>query len=132
MLVDGCSCGIMPAQEAFILEPIELARKSVEAASDKQASDIVMLDTRDVCSFADYFVICSGETRRQIEAICEEILGVLKKEGTMLRRREGAPGAGWTLMDFGDVIVHIFAPAEREYYQLEKLWSKATPLIRIQ
>jgi len=92
----------------------------------------VMLDTREICSFADYFVICSGETRRQIEAICDEILGVLKKEGTMLRRREGAPGSGWMLMDFGDVIVHIFAPAERDYYQLEKLWGKATPLIRIQ
>jgi len=132
LLVDGSTCDIIRPQEAFILDAIELARKSVEAASDKQANDIVMLDTRGVCSFADYFVICSGETRRQIEAICDEIHGVLKKEGTMLRRREGAPGSGWMLMDFGDVIVHIFSTAEREYYQLEKLWSKATPLIRIQ
>lgn len=91
-----------------------------------------MLDTRDVCSFADYFVICSGETKRQVEAICDEVLTVLKKEGARLRRREGGPGSGWTLMDFGDVIVHIFSPTEREYYQLERLWSKATPLIRIQ
>ncbi len=91
-----------------------------------------MLDTREICTFADYFVICSGETQRQVEAICDEVLSVLKKEGIRLRRREGASGSGWLLMDFGDVIIHIFATKEREYYQLEKLWSKATPLIRIQ
>ena len=91
-----------------------------------------MLDTREVCSFADYFVICSGETQRQLEAICDEILRVLKTEGLTLRRREGAPGSGWVLMDFGDVVIHVLAPAERDYYQLEKLWGGATPLIRIQ
>ena len=92
----------------------------------------MMLDTREVCTFADYFVICSGETQRQIGAICDEVLMVLKREGIRLRRREGAAGSGWMLMDFGDVIIHIFTPIEREYYQLEKLWSNATPLIRIQ
>ncbi|MFW6126041.1 MAG: ribosome silencing factor, partial [Chloroflexota bacterium] len=74
------------------MDAIELARKSVEAASDKQAGDIVMLDTRGICSFADYFVICSGETQRQMEAICDEILRMVKNEGKTLRRREGAPG----------------------------------------
>jgi len=114
------------------LETIELARKAIEAASDKQAIDVVMLDMREVCNFADYFVICSGDTKRQMEAICDEIHGVLEKEGITLRRREGATGSGWILMDFGDVIIHVFAPRDREYYQLERLWSKATPLVRIQ
>jgi len=114
------------------MEAIELARKSVEAATDKQAADIVMLDTRGICSFADYFVICSGETQRQIEAICDEVVEVLKKGGVKLNRREGTANSGWMLMDFGDVIIHIFTPTKRDYYQLEKLWSKATPLIRIQ
>ncbi len=114
------------------MEAIELARKSVEAASNKQAVDIVMLDAREVCNFADYFVICSGETQRQIDAICDEVVGVLKKEGIRLHRREGAAGSGWMLMDFGDVIIHIFATKEREYYQLEKLWNRATTLVRIQ
>lgn len=91
-----------------------------------------MLDMREVCTFADYFVICSGDTHRQIEAICDEIRGVLGKEGVALRRREGTLGSGWILMDFGGVIIHIFAPSEREYYRLERLWSKATPLIRIE
>jgi len=91
-----------------------------------------MLDMKKICSFADYFVICSGDTRRQIEAICDEIEGVLGKAGVALQHREGATGSGWILMDFGDIIIHVFAPEEREYYQLERLWSKATPLVRIQ
>ena len=109
-----------------------MARKAVEAASEKQATDVVMLDMRRVCTFADYFVICSGDTRRQLEAIYEEIDKALGKEGIALRRREGTTDSGWLLMDFGDVIIHIFASPEREYYNLEKLWTKATPLIRIQ
>lgn len=92
----------------------------------------MMLDMREVCAFADYFVICSGDTNRHIEAICDGIYGALGKGRMVLRRREGTVGSGWILMDFGDVIIHIFAPTEREYYQLERLWSKATPLIRIQ
>lgn len=114
------------------MEAAQLARKAVEAASEKQAIDILMLDMRAVCTFADYFVICSGDTHRQLEAIYEEIDRVLEKAGVALRRREGATDSGWLLMDFGDVVIHIFASPEREYYKLEKLWGKATPLIRIQ
>ena len=115
----------------MILEAIELARKVVEAASDKQAVDIILLDTREVCSFADYFVMCSGDSARQIRAIFDEIEHVLKKEGILPRHREGTVDSGWLLLDFGNVIVHIFAPFEREYYQLDKLWSQASTLVRI-
>ncbi|MFQ5925358.1 MAG: ribosome silencing factor [Dehalococcoidia bacterium] len=104
----------------------------MEAASDRQAIDIVMLDMRGICTFADYFVICSGDSNRQIEAIYDEIHRFLRKEGVALRRREGTGDSGWILMDFADIIIHIFAPTEREYYQLERLWSKATPLVRIE
>jgi len=91
-----------------------------------------LLDARGVCSFADYFVICSGETQRQIRAIYAEVGQVLKKEGILPHHREGAPDSGWLLLDFGDVIVHIFAPFEREYYRLDELWSQAIPVVRIQ
>ena len=91
-----------------------------------------MLDTQGVCSFADYFVICSGDTERQIRAICEEVEHALKKEGIVPHHREGTLDSGWFLLDFGDVIVHIFAPLEREYYQLGELWSEAIPVVRIQ
>ncbi|MEE8598697.1 MAG: ribosome silencing factor [Dehalococcoidales bacterium] len=115
-----------------ILEAIEVARKAVEAASDKQASDILLLDARGVCSFADYFVICSGDSDRQIEAIRDEVGHILKREGILSRHCEGTVDSGWLLLDFGDVIVHIFAPFEREYYQLDELWSQANPVVRIQ
>jgi ribosome-associated protein len=108
-----------------------MARMIVEAASDRQASDIVLMDTRQACSFADYFVICNGETGRQIEAIGKAIDDVLKKEGIIPHHREGTADSGWVLFDLGGVIVHIFAPFEREYYQLEKMWSKAQLLLRI-
>jgi len=113
------------------LEAIEIAKKIVEAAADKQASDIVLLDTRKVCSFADYFVICNGESERQIEAIRQAIDEVLKKEAIAPHHSEGNANSGWMLLDLGDIIVHIFSPFEREYYQLEQLWSKAPIVVRI-
>jgi ribosome-associated protein len=103
----------------------------MEAALDKQAVDILMLDIRQVTSFADYFVICSADSDRQINAICDEIDGALSKEGINIYRREGGGDSGWVLLDFGPVIVHVFAQHQREYYDLEQLWGKATPVIRI-
>jgi len=119
-------------QENGFLEAIEKARKMVEAAGNQQASDIVLLDAREVCSYADYFVICSGESTRQLEAIFDEIVETLKKEGIKPNHREGTVDSGWLLLDYGDVIVHIFAPFEREYYQLDKLWDQAKTVVRIQ
>ena len=114
------------------LEAIEVARKAVEAASDKQASDILLLDARGVCSFTDYLVICSGDSDRQIEAIRDEVGHTLKREAILPHHCEGTVDSGWLLLDFGDVIVHIFAPFEREYYQLAELWSEAISVVRIQ
>lgn len=109
-----------------------MARKAVEAASAKQAIDIVLLDTKGVCSFADYFVICSGESERQIKTIYEEIGHILKAAGILPHHHEGTIDSGWLLIDFGDVIVHIFTPFEREYYQLDELWRQASTVVRIQ
>jgi len=94
--------------------------------------DIVLLDTRGVCSFADYFLICSGDSDRQIRAILDEVAHSLKRDGILPHHHEGTIDSGWLLLDFGDVIVHIFAPFEREYYQLDELWSEAIPIVRIQ
>lgn len=114
------------------MEAVELARRAVEAASDKQADDIVMLDMREVCTFADYFVVCSGGSERQVKAIADAIDEALSKEGEKDYRSEGGIESGWLLLDYGDVIIHIFDSAQREYYKLEKLWSQATPLVRIE
>ncbi len=92
----------------------------------------MLLDARGVCSFADYFMICSGESSKQIEAIRDEIGHVLKKEGILPHHYEGKVDSGWLLIDFSRVIVHVFAPWEREHYQLDQLWSQAIPIVRIQ
>ena len=92
----------------------------------------MLLDARGVCSFADYFVICSGDSERQIQAIFDEVAHALKRDGVLPYHHEGAIDSGWLLLDFGDVIVNIFGPFEREFYQLDELWSKATPIVRIQ
>lgn len=91
-----------------------------------------MLNVKEVCSFADYFVICNGDSERHIEAIWQGIIDELKRSGVVSRHREGSSDSGWMLADFGFVIVHIFAPAERDYYQLDRLWDKAIPVVRIQ
>ena len=104
----------------------------MEIASDKQADDVVMLDTRQACSFADYFVICSGNSTRQIEAIWQEINETLKREGVKPYRSEGDADSGWILLDLGEVVVHIFSPLQRNYYRLDDLWSRAKTVLRIQ
>ena len=92
----------------------------------------MLLDTRRVCSFTDYFVICNGDSARQVQTIFEEIEHLLKKEGVHSHHSEGRFDSGWMLLDYGDVVVHIFANHERELYNLDELWSEATPLLRIQ
>lgn len=113
------------------LEAIELARKIAETAADKQASDVVLLDTGSVCSFADYFIICSGDNERQIKAIQEAIDKLLKEEAVLKYHREGNANSGWVLLDIGNIVVHIFAPFERDYYQLESLWEHAPVIVKM-
>lgn len=92
----------------------------------------MMLDTRKICSFADYFVICNADSTRQIEAIREEITRTLKRDGVLPYHSEGTTDSGWVLLDLGGVIVHIFSLQQREYYKLDELWGEATPVVRIQ
>jgi ribosome-associated protein len=110
---------------------LDKAHKIVDIASDKQAADIVLLDSRGVCSFADYFVMASVDSDRQLKAISEEVVHSLKLDGVQPLHREGKPDSGWVLIDYGDVVVHIFAEPERELYNLDELWREAKPVIRI-
>jgi ribosome-associated protein len=111
---------------------LELARKATDIASDKQANNIILLDVRDLCSFADYFIICSGESARQIRTISDEIEKALKKDGVLPHHREGGIDSGWLLLDYTDVIIHIFGAAERNYYNLDELWQGAKTVLRMQ
>jgi ribosome-associated protein len=112
--------------------PLELARRIVELAEDKKAADIVLLDLAGLTTMADYFVICSGGSERQLEAIASGVIGSLRDEKTRPIGREGTAASHWVLVDFGSVVVHIFTPPEREYYGLEKLWSEARTILSVQ
>jgi ribosome-associated protein len=112
--------------------PLEVARRIVEVAEDKKAADIVLLDLAGLTTIADYFVICSGGSERQLAAIADGILEALRGEKVRPIGREGEPASHWVLVDFGSVIVHIFTPPERDFYQLEKHWSEARTILRVQ
>lgn len=101
---------------------------AVRAADSKHAEDILALDVQDISLLADYFVICSGNSERQIQAIVDEIIEKEEEAQGEVKRIEGKDGGKWVLIDLGDVIVHVFSNSEREFYNLEKLWSDA-PLV---
>jgi ribosome-associated protein len=104
----------------------ELLAEIRRYAADKKAGEIVELDLREVLGYTDWFMICSGNTKRQTKAIHDEILEGLKHDHDVLPRRvEGVASADWILMDYLDVVVHIFTPAMREFYRLEQLWGEA-------
>ena len=101
-------------------------------AADKKASDVVLLDIRAISVLADYFVICTGANPRQLNAIRSAVEDKMAELHVQTRGREGSAETGWVLLDFGDVIVHIFGPMEREFYRLERLWSGAPTVVYLQ
>jgi ribosome-associated protein len=104
----------------------ELAREIARFALDKKAHDVLELDMRGLVGYTDYFVICSGNTDRQVKALHDAIhAGVKREHGVLPRRVEGVGRAQWVLMDYLDVVVHLFTPATREFYRLEQLWGEA-------
>ena len=109
-----------------------LARRIVELAEDKQATDIVLLDLRSMRTFADYFIICTGESDRQLKAVLDSIEEGVAKEFGYESIPEGKGEAGWVLLDYVDIVVHIFSKDMREFYKLENLWNEAAPLIVVQ
>ena len=121
-----------PGASAEERAALELARRIVDLAADKKASEIVLLRVAGLTTVADHFVICSGGSERQLGAIADGIDEGLKAEGIRPIGREGAPGTHWLLLDYGTVIVHVFAAPERDFYQLEKLWAEAPTLLRVQ
>ena len=108
------------------MNPEQIALAVAEFASDRKAVDIVQLDLRGLTSLADYFVICTGRSDRQARAIHEAIhQGMKDDHGILPTRVDGATEANWILMDYDDVIVHVFTPELREFYRLEQLWGEA-------
>ncbi len=113
------------AKRKKVLGGKELALACVKVANDKKALDIMVLDMREISSVADYFFLCSGTSDRQVKAIAEGIQCDIKGMGLRSYHSEGWSDAKWVVLDFGDLIAHIFCDETRKYYQLERLWGDA-------
>jgi ribosome-associated protein len=105
-----------------------MAIAAAQAASSKKAHDVLVLDMREVFLLTDYFIICSGNTDRQVGSIQEAVMESLAARGTKPVRREGEQHKRWVLLDYIDIVVHIFRKEERDYYEIERLWKDA-PLV---
>lgn len=115
----------MPATD----EAISVAVSACRAADDKQATDLVLLDVADILALVDIFVIVSARTDRHLKAVHDGVEDALRKEeGRKPLRREGTPDAGWILLDYGDVVVHLFDEEQRSFYSLERLWADVPQL----
>lgn len=108
-----------------------LAHHLVDVASNKKATDIILLNVRELTTIADYFVICSGQSERQAQAVAEALVQAGESEGRQPIGVEGLSPARWVLVDFGDVIAHVFTPEERDYYKLERLWGDAPVVVHV-
>ena len=111
-----------------MMTPEQIASIAAKALEDKKANNVKVLRTREQTVLADYFVICNGSSSTHIKALVDEVDKQLSEAGEPVLRREGYRSGGWTLLDFGCVIVHIFSEDMREFYALDRLWSDAEKL----
>jgi ribosome-associated protein len=107
------------------MPPRELAENVGALAADRKATDVVILDLREISSVTDYFVLCTGRSDVHVRAIVERIETGLAEQGERPLAREGVAYGSWALLDYGDVVVHIFQPEARAFYDLERLWGQA-------
>jgi ribosome-associated protein len=107
------------------LEAKEMALMTAQAADEKKASNILIMDMQDVTIITDYFVICSGNSSTQVQAIVDHIEEKMEETCLRVHHREGYREAKWVLMDYGEIIVHVFQNEDRAFYDLERLWADA-------
>ena len=116
---------IAKTKSANLSDLDERIRRSLQAAGEKKALDLTVLDLREIASFTDFFIIATGTNRRQVQAISDEVVEQLKRSGTRAARVEGYQNAEWILVDYGDFVVHVFDEKARRFYDLERLWREA-------
>ena len=109
-----------------------MARAIVDALEDKKGEDILLIDIKEVASFTDYFVICTGTSDRMLDALAKSVQEAIREKHKRKGRIEGQPRDGWMVVDFGDVVVHLLSPDQRDYYRLEELWQEGKVLVRVQ
>lgn len=111
---------------------MDISRTIVDALEDKKGEDIILLDIQELAPFADYFILCSGTSERMLQALADAAVEVVHQQYHLPARVEGRPQDGWILVDFGDVILHVFSPDRRDYYRLEELWVQGKILLHLQ
>ena len=104
----------------------------MDILEEKKGENILLLDIHDIATFTDYFVICNGTSDRMLDALAAALREYVKEKFGLLGRQEGRPSDGWLVADFGDVVVHLFSPDQRNYYRLEELWERGKVLLRVQ
>ena len=113
-------------------DPVEIAREVAEIAADALATNVAVLDLSKISSIADVFVLCSADNVRQLNALHQNVVEELRKKGVAPRRSEGAAEAGWILLDYDDVVIHLMTEQQRAFYRLEDVWKEAQKLLVIQ
>ncbi len=111
---------------------MELAHTIVNSLEEKKGEDILLLDIQGIASFTDYFVLCTGTSDRMLDALAEAALDSVRKKYRKKGRKQGEAREGWIVVDYGDVVVHLFSTEQRDYYNLEELWEDGKVLLRVQ
>ena len=109
-----------------------MAHLVIEILEEKKAEDIILMDLKEVADFTDYFIICNGTSDRMLNSLADAVSEKVKEVYKIIAKREGDPNEGWLLVDLGDIVIHLFSPELREYYQLEKLWQQGKTLVHVQ
>jgi ribosome-associated protein len=120
--------GLTPATAVNVADLDGRVRRALHAAAEKKALDPTVLDLRGISTFTDFFLLFTGANRRQVQAISDEIVDQLKRNGSPAARIEGYQNAEWILIDYGDFVVHVFEEKARRFYDLERLWREASRL----
>ena len=114
------------------MNPLDLAHTVVDALEAKKGEDILLLDLQKVAMFTDYFIICTGTSDRMLDALADGVEEQVREKLQIKGRKEGQASSGWVIVDFGSVLVHLFAQEVRSYYKLEELWREGKVLLRLQ
>ncbi len=108
-----------------------MARALVNSLEERKGENLLLLDIQDVATFTDYFIIANGTSDRMLDALSNTVRDAARDQFKLHARSEGRPSDGWLVVDFGDIVVHLFSPDQREFYQLEKLWEHGKVLLRL-
>ena len=114
------------------MDGLELARTIVEALEEKKGEDILLLDLKELAAFTDYFVICTGTSARMLKALVHSVMDTVREKHSLKTKIEGTEIDGWVLADFGNVVLHVFSEAQREYYGLEQFWNEGKVVLHLQ